>query len=487
MGPRWLAKPGFVVGGMLFLGLALRSYHYLRNPVVWHDEAALLVNALPLSFAELLGPLRHAEAAPPLFLWLERATSLVLGDGTMAMRLPPYFASVVALLLLAWTAWREVGPAASVWAVLLFASSDRLLWHACEAKPYAFDVLAAVGLLALYSATRQRSITRRVWLFVPLMPVVVWLSYPGCFLCGGVLLGFAWDAWGDRRPKSATPYLALAIAVVGSFAALYFGPARAQRCSAMESCWTGQFPDWHRPWMVPFWSIASTFDAARYCFMPWGYPIALFAIAGGWRLWKLGQRQFVTLAAAPLLLNLLAAMLQGYPFGGARVVVHAAPALAILSAAAIAPCLEWCWQSRRVLTIPVIALLVTPLGLSAYRVTVPWFRPDCAAATEYALRHRTSNEWVYGNHWQFEYYCRALGERFAYLREGQPPNAPSAWVLLTAYDDLERAETVHRLAQTCRIIDHREFVGATAVRVRPIDSTASLKLPARNEWQPGER
>ena len=60
--------------------MGLRSYHYLRGPAVWHDEAALIVNVLEKDYAGLLGPLRFHEAAPPLFLWLEKAVSNTLGE-----------------------------------------------------------------------------------------------------------------------------------------------------------------------------------------------------------------------------------------------------------------------------------------------------------------------------------------------------------------------------------------------------------------------
>src|SRR5947209_1203209 len=36
-----------LVLALVVLGLALRSYHYLRDRNVWHDEAAILVNVLP--------------------------------------------------------------------------------------------------------------------------------------------------------------------------------------------------------------------------------------------------------------------------------------------------------------------------------------------------------------------------------------------------------------------------------------------------------
>src|SRR5947209_13547153 len=128
-----------LVPALLLLGLGLRSFHYLRGRAVWHDEAALTLNVLSRGFAELLGPLRFHEAAPPLFLWLTRAVSLALGDGSYALRLAPFLASCAALLLLAPVARRLLAPAAVPWALLLFACSEQLLWHACEAKPYALD------------------------------------------------------------------------------------------------------------------------------------------------------------------------------------------------------------------------------------------------------------------------------------------------------------------------------------------------------------
>src|SRR5438128_12417 len=64
------ARSRFVVG-LVLLGLALRGYHYLRGPSMWHDEAAVAVNVLDKDYQGLLGPLRFHEAAPPLFLWVE--------------------------------------------------------------------------------------------------------------------------------------------------------------------------------------------------------------------------------------------------------------------------------------------------------------------------------------------------------------------------------------------------------------------------------
>src|SRR5207237_8992991 len=99
-GARLTRRLWMLTGLVLALGLGLRVYHYARNPSMWHDEAALVLNVLSKGFDELLGPLLFTEAAPPLFLWLERAVALTLVDGTYALRLVPFLASCAALLLL---------------------------------------------------------------------------------------------------------------------------------------------------------------------------------------------------------------------------------------------------------------------------------------------------------------------------------------------------------------------------------------------------
>jgi hypothetical protein len=461
----WSAQSGILIATVILLGIGLRAYHYLRNPSVWHDEAAVLVNVLPLGFGELLGPLRHAEAAPPLFLWLERATALTLADGTLALRLPPFVASIATLVLIVCTARREAGQTAAFWAGLLAACSDRLLWHSCEAKPYAFDVLAAATLLAILCGTRDWPTGRRALAFLPLTPVVIWTSYPACFLCGGILLALLPAIRRTRQRRDLAGYGLLAFAVVGSFALLYLGPAHAQRCSAMESCWTGQFPNWGRPWAVPVWSVASSVDVFRYCFMPWGWLLAGFAIAGGVQLYRMRRAEFVVAAVAPLALNLIASWLHGYPYGGARVVVHAAPGLAILTAAGVGPSLSWLRVRSSCATVTAVIVLLIPPGYTGYRLAVPWYRADCDLGAAYILAHRTGVEPVVANHWEFEYYCRGIGDRFRYMSPDLTLPTDRIWVALTAFDPHERATLFDRMTSGRKVLNRRDFTGVIVALV----------------------
>jgi len=103
------------------LGLSLRLYHYARNPSMWHDEAALVLNVLGKNLRDLLGPLFFGEAAPPLFLWIERGAVELFGDGVYVLRLVPFLASCAALLLMVSVARRTLRPQVVPWAILLFA------------------------------------------------------------------------------------------------------------------------------------------------------------------------------------------------------------------------------------------------------------------------------------------------------------------------------------------------------------------------------
>src|SRR5581483_4094575 len=141
----------------------------------------------------------------------------------------------------AWLARRVLQPAAVPWAVLLFACSDHLLWHTCEAKPYAVDIFLAAAVISGWWAMRSWPMNRQLLLWAAAAPGVIFLSFPGCFLYGGLLVAFVPAVWKERRAWLS--YLLLVAVVFGSFGLLLEGPIHAQRCPEMTQCWS-QFADW---------------------------------------------------------------------------------------------------------------------------------------------------------------------------------------------------------------------------------------------------
>jgi hypothetical protein len=423
-------RSGWCLAVLVVLGLGLRSYHYLRQPPVWHDEAALLINILDRDYGQLLGPLRFHEAAPPLFLWLERATGQVFGDGLFSLRLPSFLASCLALLLLVPIARRLLTPEAVPWALLLFACSEQLSWHACEAKPYAFDILVAVLILGLFLIAETRPGTA-LGLAALLCPVFLWLSYPACFLEGGLLAALLPAVW---RRRAIGPWLAYLITcglIGAAFLALVSGPVAHQHDVTIVDCWTRKFPDWHQPWTIPVWVVASTLDVVRYCCKPLGQPLVILAVTGAVLFWRRGQKATTVLLTLPIGLALLAAFLHRYPYGGARVMVHDAPALLLLIGAAVPSAFALLRPRSRLAACALVLFLLIPVGNAAWRIVFPWLVADTAAASDFVQSRQREGDVITGNDWTHLYYFRH-DRAFAYGDEPTPTDAQRLWVVYTA-------------------------------------------------------
>ncbi|MBI1918954.1 MAG: hypothetical protein HYS12_30050 [Planctomycetes bacterium] len=416
--PACSRKAVWLLPALVLSGLALRSFHYLRVPAVWHDEAALVVNVLDKDFAGLLGPLRWHEAAPPLFLWVERAVVLILGDDILALRLFPFLASCAALLLMA-SVSRSLLPAAAVpWAVFLFAFADPLAWHACEAKPYSSDVLAAVLLLYVYCAGRHRSLLWQLSVSALLAPLLIFLSYPACFLYGGLLVALLPAVCRQRTTAVCLGYTLLVVAVGASFLLLVLGPARAQHDDTIMIPWRGFFPEWDRPWSVPSWAVVSSLEIVRYCLRPLGQLLLVPALLGAIHFARGGRRGLVVLLVVPVLLALVASCLHRYPYGPARVMVYATPAIVLLIAAGTLAAFTWLRRRARLGVALLVVALVIP-GIEALRVVwSPWPRADVPGAAAWIAARRQADDRVLGNDWTHHYYFRDLGPLFQSLEDG---------------------------------------------------------------------
>jgi hypothetical protein len=463
------ARPaGWWTGAFVLLGLGLRAYHFLRIPSLWHDEAALVLNVISKDFAELLGPLFCFEAAPPLFLWIERAVRLALGDGLLALRLVPFLASCASLLLLVPIARRLLEPRAVPWAILLFACSDRLLWHACEAKPYALDVLGATLVLAVHVWTENGPLLRRLLLYTLLAPLLIFVSYPGCFLCGGILIALLPAILQHREPRLMAAYGLLGLVVALTFLVLLLGPIRAQRCGEMDSCWLTQFPPLHFPWRVPGWVFFSSLDVVNYCYKPVGQFLAVPALVGLFWLWRQKQQPLVLLVMVPWLLGLIASFLKAYPYGGTRVDVFLAPALALLIGAGLPVCLAWLNARSRLATVALGAVVLVPIGRTAYHVAVPWDRADCAGASAYILARHQPGEAILTDHWEYLYYFRHVKPRVVLLPGTTGEPAPRCWIVLSGGEPDHRQRMIAQmLSAGWSLEEQRDFAHAGVFLLLP--------------------
>jgi len=378
--------PWYLLASIVVLGLGLRVYHYLLNPGVWMDELFLLRNIVHKTYGELLGPLACDQAAPPLFLWLEHTVLLTLGDSTLSLRLIPLLASCGALLLLPFVARAVVRAGAAPWALLLYASSDKLVDHTIEAKQYLMDAFVAVLVPALFFATRQWPLGRRMLLFAALSPLVIFLAFPGCFVMGGLLAALFLEMRREPRTNAAwLGYAFVAASTMAAFGLLILGPIRAQHTLELAGMWTNTFPNWNEPWTIPWWCVTSNINLFDHSFRPLGGTLLPLAMVGAVSLWRRGCKTELILVTTPVLLSLVAALMRAYPYDS-RVSLFAVAPLAILIGEGTLVGLHWTrsilqnpvsWTRRaatRSLITVALVLIALPICLSGYRVVKPWPR-----------------------------------------------------------------------------------------------------------------
>ena len=444
-------------------GVVLRCVHFLREPAVWHDEAALMLNVIGRSFGEMFGPLLHFEAAPPLFLVVERSFMYLIGDGPSSLRLFPFLCSCLSVVFFALLARKVLKPRAAMWAVLLFACSDRLLWHCCEAKPYAVDTFVGVLIGWMFVSAWQGSFARWTFALAIVAPIMLWMVFPACFLFGGVLVALLPKLRQSRRPIDWIAYVMLAITVGVGFLTLYFGPIRAQRCGPMDGCWGGLMADWSRPWHMPLWSLASTLEVVRYILQPVGQLLVGVLAFGAVAMWRSGQRDLVLVFLTPILLVFFAACIRAYPYGCSRIIVFNASGIVLLIAAGIEPTRQWLANRTRYANVLMIILLMIPVAQGIGRTIQPWDREETDIASEYVVEHIRPGEQIAFRSWEYEYYFRQLPVAPFYCIGDRMPDGPRVWVVVSS----SRRETcdalIDEIASGWKVLHRRDFRASTAV------------------------
>jgi hypothetical protein len=361
----------------LLVGLSWRSVRFLVGFPIWGDEAMILVDVLDRDYHGLTQTLSFIQVAPLLFLWGEKTALALLGTSELAVRVFPFLAGSLGLVLFAANARRVLSPVHGTLAIALLAVSYYPLRHCCEVKPYGLDLLMSVGML--FGATCWLADPRRTrWLlFLALWaPLAMLSSYPAPFVGGAMsllLLPKMWHATWKARALYALFNLLMATAFLGHF----FGIAQHQIAAPqaktthehMDAAWRESFPP-EAVGDLPFWLVR--IHAGLMLAYPVGAPNGgsaaslLLGLLGAWHLWSRGQRSLLLACLLPFGLTLFAAFLHKYPYGGsARVAQHLAPMACILIAAGGAcllerirmPAIRWRWACA-------VCLVLAGVGLA---------------------------------------------------------------------------------------------------------------------------
>jgi uncharacterized membrane protein len=236
-----LARPA-IAWALIGLGILLRSAWYLQDQSLWFDELLLAFNIIDVPWTKVIAPLAHNQAAPPVFLAIERLLVALLGENELVLRLLPFGASVGALVLCYYLARRLLPAHVVPFAILLFAVLRPLSSFGAELKPYSVDVAVAVGLTLL--ALRARAEGRSVWSLALGFSgaISVWLSYPAAFVLVGIGAVLIAEHVARRDRRGATLYVLVSALWQVSFASAYvLVYARTRGNDFLSDYWAGHF------------------------------------------------------------------------------------------------------------------------------------------------------------------------------------------------------------------------------------------------------
>ena len=374
------------VWGFLALGLLARVIRYGLCFPLWEDECFLCANLIDRGYRDLLEPLDYNQAAPFLFLWLQKLVVQTLGFHEWGLRLVSFLASVASLFLFRRFASRLTSGPTLVLAVAAFAVGYPAIRYAAEAKQYGTDLLAAVVLMSLFVEWRNRSEQSRwLWFMAAAVLPLTMLSFPASFVGGGLslsILAVGISRGLHRSPRIVWSWAAYNAAMFGGFLVLWMVSARGQNSQ------TGEVMRWY--WAASFPPFTNVLDLARWLIVthagdvlawPIGGPsgsstftlicclvgIAVFARTRRWAI--------LGMCLLPAGVNLFAAALKLYPYGGhMRLAIYLGPAACLLLAEGLSEMrtrlFRIQWQPRAY-ALSLVALALIGLGSIGRDVVFP--------------------------------------------------------------------------------------------------------------------
>jgi hypothetical protein len=399
----------------MFLALALvaRAVRFLLCFPLWEDECFLVSNFIDCGYSKLTEPLNYHQVAPLGFLWLELTAVKLLGFSEWPLRLFPFVCGATSLFLFRHLAGRLLVGPARLFAVAGFCASYSGIRYAAEAKPYGPDQLVALVLLvAAVEWWRSGCQTRWLVALTLLTPVAISLSYPAVFVAGGISVFMAALLVADKRAGwwwwliynavlLATFVLMLAVASKGQSNA---------ELNWMQDYWKDHLPSLRSPLGFVLWLLKThTGDLLA---IPLGgehgaSTISFLLVAVGViALARVRQYRLLLICLAPAGLNLVAALMGRFPYGGhVKFSQYLAPAVCLLlgvgAAALVNSGQKPAAVRQRSLCIALIVLALIPVGTVIrdfacpyksptdvqYRDFARWFWPSAQFDGEVACLH----------------------------------------------------------------------------------------------------
>lgn len=487
--PLLVAWTGYVPVLALLVGGYARVRQWAGGRTLWLDEVLIADNLVHRGPVELVRePLAHSQAAPAIWLELERLSVLLFGTGERSLRLVPLLAGL-GLLGLSLPLCRRLLPRVLVPVPMLaLALHPALIYYSNEVKPYSLDALVVVALVLLAVRVRPGAGDGPPLRRLALAGAVgVWASYGAVFALAGISVVLVLRPLrdGDRR-RALRIAAVLAVWLVSLLAAYLLVLRRLTQNQPLADYWAFSYP--RSATDLPAWFVRRWYDLAQTPLQLTGRVLALALLGAGLvRLARHTPRRAALLwAGVPM--AALGGALSAYPFAG-RLVLWLVP-VALVTVTAVLPDRyrpgrgPWLLAASAALTVVLAPAAVTGLGLTTRTQYVEELRPLLLRLAQ----QRQPGDLVLvevATRDPFEYYAGRTGVSrdgvILFLSREEQLNCSDVAALSAGRFATDRVWVVssHRLVDTDRLGTVDDMLG----RIRTVSrEVAHLREPGADAW-----
>lgn len=320
-------KANYPALGIVALGVLFRAFHFFSEHSLYVDEAALALNIVNRSFADLALPLDHMQFSPFGFLVVEKMFVTMFGNNEYTLRLFPFICSLVSLFLFYKLAQRLLRPKAFLVALLIFSASKSLLFFSASVKPYSSDVLFCLLILLCALKVLDKQTGKNILCLAAAGGLSIWFSFTACIVLTGIgtymLIQYVREKnWSGIR-QMVIPYSVWALSFLLFY--MFFLKQISESRQVGMDYWSSSFYPWGSSFVSQCRWLLYSF--LRFLTRPLGFSLAYLTaavfICGCTKFSYLKGKTTVFLLA-PLLASFLFSMLSIYPFGG-RLVLFLVP------------------------------------------------------------------------------------------------------------------------------------------------------------------